>query len=154
MWARTIFTGILPLILIIWLNWNVVYLISKNINQTISQNIKNENHLAKIFIAIALIFFFCHLPRIFLNIQEMWLVGNLDDCSINGKFAIPFWSLILAELSQLSLIVNSSINCLIYCVMSPKFREKVKQKFCCKSQNTGEILETEMVTIEQERMIK
>ncbi len=40
-----------------------------------------------------------------------------------GCYALPLWVLLLGTVSQLLMVLNSSINFFIYCLMSAVFRE-------------------------------
>ena len=60
------------------------------------------------------------------------------------KQPFPLWSLVVMCVSHLLLVVNSSINILVYCVLSTKFREEAckvwsrfRNKYCnCKNANS------------------
>ena len=45
-----------------------------------------------------------------------------------GRWIFPIWALIFSKCSHLLLVINSSINCLIYCLLSSKFRKVAAQK--------------------------
>ena len=45
----------------------------------------------------------------------------------HGYHAFPLWSHLLTNCSHILLILNSSINILIYCVLSSRFREEVRK---------------------------
>ena len=45
------------------------------------------------------------------------------ECTKHGHWGFPLWALILTKISHLLLVINSSINCLIYGLISPKFRK-------------------------------
>ena len=86
-----------------------------------------EDHLAFVFLVIVIAFFICHLPRIILSIHEMWTVNITIKCAQRGHWSFPIWALIMSQFSHLLLVINSSINCLIYCLLSSRFRKIVAQ---------------------------
>ena len=87
-----------------------------------------EDHLAIVFLVIVSVFFICHLPRIILSIHEMWIVETTIECARRGKYSFPIWAMIFNKFSHLLLVINSSINCLIYCLLSSKFRKIISQR--------------------------
>ena len=86
-----------------------------------------EDHLAFVFLVIVIAFFICHLPRIILSIHEMWTVNITIKCAQRGHWSFPIWALIMSQFSHFLLVINSSINCLIYCMLSSRFRKIVAQ---------------------------
>ena len=86
-----------------------------------------EDHLAFVFLVIVIAFFICHLPRIILSIHEMWTVNITIKCAQRGHWSFPIWALIMSQFSHFLLVINSSINCLIYCLLSSRFRKIVAQ---------------------------
>ena len=86
-----------------------------------------EDHLAYVFLVIVIAFFICHLPRIILSIHEMWTVNITIKCAQRGHWSFPIWALIMSQFSHFLLVINSSINCLIYCLLSSRFRKIVAQ---------------------------
>ena len=99
-----------------------------------------EDHLAIVFLVIVSAFFICHLPRIILSIHEMWIVEITIECARRGKYSFPIWAIIFNKFSHLLLVINSSINCLIYCLLSSKFRKiflQTAKKWGCLKSETG-----------------
>ena len=45
-------------------------------------------------------------------------------CMENQRQGFSLWSLVLITISHVLLVLNSSINILIYCLLSSKFREE------------------------------
>jgi hypothetical protein len=50
-------------------------------------------------------------------------------CNDLGLHGFSLWSLVLISISHFLLVLNSSINILIYCLLSSKFREECKVLF-------------------------
>ena len=113
-----------------------------------------EDHLAIVFLVIVSVFFICHLPRIILSIHEMWIVEITIQCARQGKYSFPIWAIIFNKFSHLLLVINSSMNCLIYCLMSSKFRkifsQRAKKWGCLKSETAVNI---EVVHVELPQQI-
>ena len=88
---------------------------------------RQEDNLAVIFMGIVLVFLVSHLPRIFLSLHEMFVIKDALECSKAGKKSFPLWALIVGYFSHLLLVINSSGNCLIYCLLSSKFRTQARR---------------------------
>ncbi len=78
-----------------------------------------------------LVFLVCHSPRLMLNIYELFTIRHAVLCQENGHDPFPAWSLLLMCFSHFLLILNSSINILIYSLLSSKFREEMGKLFRC-----------------------
>jgi len=83
---------------------------------------RQEDNLAVIFMGIVLVFIISHLPRILLSMHETIVIKNAMLCASIGKKSFPLWALVFGYFSHLFLVLNSSGNCLIYCLLSSKFR--------------------------------
>jgi hypothetical protein len=83
---------------------------------------RQEDNLAVIFMGIVLVFLVSHLPRIFLSLHEMVVIKQALECTQAGKKSFPLWALVVGYFSHFLLVINSSGNCLIYCMLSSKFR--------------------------------
>ena len=101
-------------------------------NSRISKNqMKEEDKLAMIFLAIVMVFLFCHLPRLIVNIHETFTLDNAMECFSAGKSGIPVWALMTSKISHLFLVINSAINFLFYTCLSPRFRQECKKLLKC-----------------------
>ena len=85
-----------------------------------------EDKLASILIWIVIAFLVCHFPRILLSFHEMLVIRNTLKCRKEGYFSFPLWALQLAEFSHVLLVLNSSLNGVIYCMFSSKYRAQAK----------------------------
>ena len=83
---------------------------------------QKEDNLAVIFMGIVIVFLVCHFPRIFLSLHEMLVIRNTMACSKVGYHSFPLWALLFAQFSHLLLVLNSSMNSVIYCMVSTKYR--------------------------------
>lgn len=89
-----------------------------------------EDNLAMIFMGIVLVFLVCHFPRIVLALHETMVIKDAMSCSKNGENLFPFWALIFSHFSHLLLVLNCSVNSIIYCLLSSKFRAQAYVFFC------------------------
>ena len=53
---------------------------------------KQEDNMAVIFMGFILVFLVCHLPRLLLNIHELFTIKNAIACMEAGKNGFPIWS--------------------------------------------------------------
>ena len=88
---------------------------------------RNQEHdLSKVLFAIIGLFIICHTLRVFLNFYEMIWINNILACIQAGaKREFPVWSHVVQEFSRFLLILNSSINFVIYCCFNAKFRNQL-----------------------------
>ena len=98
---------------------------------------QKEDNLAVIFMGIVIVFLVCHFPRIFLSLHEMLVIRNTMACSKVGYYSFPLWALVFAQFSHILLVLNSSMNSVIYCMVSSKYRAQalkyllaIKTKLC------------------------
>ena len=88
-----------------------------------------EDNLAAIFMAFVLVFLICHMPRLLLNIHELITIKEAMLCSQRNERPFSLWSMITISVSHFLLVINSSTNILVYCLMSSKFREECRSIF-------------------------
>ena len=85
----------------------------------------SDFNLAIILAGIVIVFFLCHTLRFFLEFYRVATVERTVQCMSKGQGeAHPTWLFPVAALSHLMLIVNSSINFVIYCAVGSKFRDQ------------------------------
>ena len=138
--CRLIVLGIIPFILLTFYN----YAIYKNIRQTSKSIVGNilrtprrnqENELARVLFVIVGLCIVCHAPRFCLNLYEMFWINNALLCINANKDEFPPWSWSVQEFSRLLMILNSTVNSVIYCCFNNKFRRqasRLKRSFTCK----------------------
>jgi len=126
-WARLLVLGLVPFSVISFLNIKI-YQAIKNLQKT---NEKKEACLCIILVTIVLTFFVCHLPRLILNIHETFNLDQITLCSWTPLGGFPIWSIILGRISQVLLVVNSSANFYIYCIIGANHRKYFNIKLCC-----------------------
>ena len=100
---------------------NFRYTHQKATNRAVS----GELNLATVLICIVAVFLICHIPRVILNCTEFFLVDEMLNCP--EGFSPPNWNLCLASLNHALLIINASINFIIYTSMGDSFNIALKQ---------------------------
>ena len=53
---------------------------------------KKEDNMAVIFMGFIIVFLVCHLPRLLLNIHELFTIKDAIKCMMAGKNGFPLWS--------------------------------------------------------------
>jgi hypothetical protein len=53
---------------------------------------KKEDNMAVIFMGFILVFLVCHLPRLLLNIHELFTIENAIKCMEAGHDGFPLWT--------------------------------------------------------------
>ena len=139
--ARLIVSGIIPLVSLIWLNTSIYKATKRNnnrrkrftsfrerttprIDSAYGSSIrtgtsavakvkrKDEENLSMVFVVIVIAFILCHSLRFILNCYD----------GIFGRLGATTGSRIAGYFSNFLVILNSSINTIIYCIMNAKFR--------------------------------
>ena len=73
--------------------------------------------LAPILFGVVIVFIFCNSLRVILNIYDFSVVDAIIKCEQKGVGRLPpAWILCSISVSHLLLMVNSSVNFLVYCV--------------------------------------
>jgi len=78
-----------------------------------------------VFMGIVGAFLVCHFLRIFLNFHEMFVIEEAMACSQAGKRSFNKWVIITNFFSHFLLVINSSINMLIYGILNSAFRAQL-----------------------------
>jgi len=138
-------TVILPLLLLIALNLRIIYAIRCQTMRTPSTSSdRREQYLTYLLVSIVAVFLFCHSLKFFLvfykELDVARTLRNLD-C---GWESFPTWMFILKPVSHLLLVLNSSLNFLIYCFVGARFRVQFRRALssCCTGRQSPELLDT------------
>ena len=78
----------------------------------VSTNRREEDSLSMAFVVIVSVFLFCNILKFGLNFYD----------GINGTVGHSDWSRIVGYFSNLLVVLNSSMNMVIYCIMNNKFK--------------------------------
>ena len=124
--TRTFFLGIFPFMALIFFNLRIYqrfrrtkrrYTVKKNNNN--SQQAK-ELQLARILILVAGMFFVTNLPRLLLNLYELFYINELMICKSN--FVPSAWSICSTSVNHLLIVINCLMNFIIYCCYNKSFQ--------------------------------
>ena len=85
----------------------------------------------KIFIDLLYLQFFSvtNLPRVILDIHEAATIRMAQECADAGKEQFALWSMLCLSVAHFLLVLNSSINVVIYCLTSSQFRTELVKIF-------------------------
>lgn len=90
-----------------------------------SRKAHRERTLFIMLCCITFTFFFCHLPRICLNVYEFVRQEYVIICvhDFGTSWNLPRWGRFVNEVSNALLILNSSANFVYYCLVGQAFRQ-------------------------------
>lgn len=83
---------------------------------------RKEINLCLILLSIVLVFFLCHAARIILDVYEFANVEKVITCK---PWFPEFWAQALNYISHLTMIINSSVNFIVYCLVGYTFRREL-----------------------------
>ena len=155
--VRAFVLGILPFIILIVLNWKILRATIHSRNQlerirhppntnartshtsATDSRISEQNYMmTKTLIGTVLSFIMCHLPRVIFIFYLLYLSPKISECA-ETQFGpinpLPFWAHILKYASNVLVVINSSINSIIYCQFNKKIKSAVlrlaRRGICC-----------------------
>ena len=90
------------------------------------------NDKMKVFILFAIVFILiiCHSLRVVLNIEEFIDLTRFKEQEKRGCNSRKFWKALFVRISQLLIIMNSSINFFIYVYMDKGFQKVLRNGLC------------------------
>ena len=91
----------------------------------ISNFTNHEKEMARVLIGIVIVFVFCHFLRLMINFYETIVFRNALACEMAGKNDFPLWGFMSITCSEFLLVLNSSLNIVIYCFINGNFRKKM-----------------------------
>ena len=101
-----------------------------------------SNGSTSILTGVVSVFICCHAPRLFLQFFHRSISTAQKECFENGKTVTkyPSWLWAIIPISHTLLILNSSINFILYCWLGSRFRKGLKrqcklwkEKICCQT---------------------
>jgi len=122
-------TGLAPLILLLILNFKIYRRISlSNKYFRAGSSRTKEYHLAKTMMVLVIVFIVLNMPRLVLGLNEVLHMPALEKCFKQdyhyhqGKitYIVDSWARFLV-------ILNSSVNFIIYCLVGSDFQSKLKE---------------------------
>ena len=98
----------------------------------------SDLNLAPVLFGVIIVFVLCNSLRLFLNFYDFSVKDEIIKCEKKGVGRFPpFWVAVSVSVSNMLLMVNSSVNFLVYCVVGSKFRSilwqqlsSIFKKFC------------------------
>ena len=134
--GQMVVTGVIPLIILTFLNCFILRKIQKyrkmDLNNE-STDIRRADDVGQALILLVLVIFFVigHIMRVLFYLHEIIFENNYNQ----GCFKTPMWILYARSISALLIRINSAANFFIYIFVSKKFRrvfflwyfKKVKQ---------------------------
>ena len=76
--------------------------------------------LGIILILICVMFFVSNLPRLLLNLYELFNIDEIIECGEN--FFPPTWFICSTSVNHLLLVLNCIMNFVVYCCFNEKFK--------------------------------
>jgi len=125
-WCRLILTCVLPVGALVFFNTRIFQGIKYTHQKATNRAVSGELNLATVLICIVVVFIICHIPRVILNCAEFFMLDQILNCP--DTFTPPNWNLCLASVNHALLIVNASINFIIYTSVGDSFKLSLKQK--------------------------
>lgn len=137
-----IFRAIGPLLTLVILNWKLIKALQevRRRHQDLTRSGKHRENITLMLVVVVGVFIVCTLPDLCLRVVVTFTefaAFNLDKIILRYINAI----------TNMLLVVNSSINFLIYCLIGKKFRKILKQMYSCgRPGMVMELSETEPLT--------
>ena len=126
-WFRMMAIGIIPFCGIFFLNISIYF----SVQRRRRGRRRKEQHLSLILMIIVSTFVICNLPCLILNMHEIFVLDDIDRCKETLLGGFPLWSILFGFLSDIFLVINSSANLFIYCIIEAKFRKQFCRYIFC-----------------------
>ena len=141
--ANLIVTSIIPLCLLVYLNYNVHVKFKQFLDRQASlhnrlqstpssSKEKHHRHPEKdvvqqtmILFVIVISFVLSHALRVCLNIEELKSLNEEKEAIDAGCEWVKFWTIIVYPISHLLLQINSGTNFFVYCIFNQQFRNTI-----------------------------
>ena len=125
--SKLLILGVIPLALLLYYNGSMIrntkspsFLVAHDDVLKLKSR-KREIHSASVLFGIVATFIICHTMRIFILFHEMVIISYTQ----GNKFEFVLWQQLVIEINELMLVLNSSVNTIIYCCLNKKFRNFV-----------------------------
>ena len=124
----------IPLALLIYYNAKIYSAIKRPPNIELQGEeeisaINREKRLSKVLIGLVCVFNVCHAPRILWYIINAYNYQSIVYCPLQNPSTSgqSSWIYVLGLFYDLFLVINSSVNVIVYCAINERF----KYYFCC-----------------------
>ena len=121
--------GAIPLALLIYYNLRIYSAIKMPPDIELQAeeeiaSINREKKFAKVLIGIVIVFNICHSPRIIWHIYNAYNYKSIVNCPMHYPKTTGQspWALVLGFMYDLFLVINSSVNTIVYCAINERFR--------------------------------
>lgn len=112
-----------------------------------------HNTQAAVLFFIVVAFLVCNVPRIVLNCYEVFTVESFRANVDNECYRLPMWVMTTTLLSLLLMIVNSSINFFVYCLVNATFRQELLNRWpWCKVPHHNHHHNHQSISVQSQRM--
>ena len=119
-------TCLLPIIVLGFLNYKI-FLGSKRI---ISASTNNDISMAKIMMTIVAVFILLSIPKVILALFEISTIPKILECHQRKcRYYVSSKRWVADSIIRYLVMLNSSINFIIYCFLGSKFRETLLSSF-------------------------
>jgi neuropeptide Y receptor type 1 len=139
-----IFRAIGPLLTLIVLNYKLIKALQevRRRHEDLTRSGKHRENITLMLVVVVCVFITCTLPDLVLRI-----VVTFRDFLPMVHMGSVTWMTVMNVITNMLLVVNSSINFLIYCLIGKKFRKILKQMYSCgRPKAVSELSETEPLT--------
>ena len=121
--------GVIPLVLLAYFNKKIHAAIKLPPNIELQGDeemacINREKRLSRVLMRIVIVFIVCHTPRITWYIYNATNYKSIVYCALQNptNSGLSPWSGILGLLYDMFIVINSSVNTIVYCTANDKFR--------------------------------
>ncbi|XP_023330165.1 FMRFamide receptor [Eurytemora carolleeae] len=123
-------TGLFPLILLGTMNYKIYSSIPTGPLITSRRRQAKNFRMARIAVALVLIFIIFNTPRLTIGIFEVTEVSSILECFSNKRIYYPSTLQLVADIiSQYCALLNSSVNFIAYCMLGSQFRAEFISMF-------------------------
>lgn len=125
-----IFVGVIPVGLMVFFYGRIVHNLwfsQRNVVQAAQRaRLNSRKRVTKILVTLNVVYAMCWFPNLFLNIIMYYI--NIPELNSIGYLV-----------TELLVLLNSSINPFVYALQSKQFRVAVRSILCCRMRSSGEV---------------
>ena len=129
MLARLLFTAVIPQFLLLFFNVRIVIQLCQPTMQHFrgsELHQRKETNACLVLLFIVVILFVGHTPRIMLNINE-YLILDMPPELFQCDTVQMVWKPAFKSVSNVMIVLNSSVNIFVYCLVGNTFRRELYQ---------------------------
>ena len=140
-------TCLIPIFVLCILNYRI-FIGSK---RTISHSSNTDTSLAKIMMTVVAVFILLSIPKVFLALYEVSTIPTILDCHQRKcRYHISPGRWVADSIIRYLVMLNSSINFIIYCFVGSNFRQTLLrslQAWLCKSKCADQQVQVQLVQV-------